>query len=877
VLATVLWIALTQATPPEPRVERLANGLRVVLVEDHTLPLVSVQVWYRVGSAQDDLRRPGLCHVTRTILEHRDDAALRLRAAGVRFESRTLRDACYFATSLPPDFAEFVLAIEAGRMRPRRATPEAVAQGLVAAARDDTVEPENSEHLAERVLAGALWGEHPYRHPPGFVAETLRDVRPDDVNEFLERWFVPASATIVLVGDISDVATLELIRKLFVELPWAEPPRRAEHPAPKAETIRLAPLASARPGVEIAWLAPPAGDIDHAAIAVLMHRLCNPVDGPLCHRLIDLGGAPPRWRQERFRDGGMLRLSLDFAEAGDSPAAQVERAVREELGKAAETIPSEIEFNRARALAARELRLHRASFQDRALELGWSEVVAGDVLLADFEMVAVSRLRVPDLQHAALELAEARTVILPRAASEPASQSATSKLAVPLRATPPTQLGTDAALALLRRHANGAPPIRSPKSPATIATQTLANGVQLTACIVPGLDFAEVRTILESREGDWESSLGPLMAVGSTRRPVEEIRDYVTYHGLDVFPHLRGVRGGFASRGSVARVPQLIELHAELLRYPNRETGAVQRAAKAGERLTTWLETEHARDLYVPPGFVGWLALRTPESEVDDLQERLRNVPVGQAPRIVVVGRVHPEEVFDAVRAAWGDFVATGSAASQPSGADYLAMSSADIQPTSAPATMARWITARGQTILDINDWLWPSALEPNARLLVAHWDGRLLGAPWAGPAELGIQSCWRWHVARAEPFGVSLRARPLSEDVVTALEEMLDRLERLPLGRLPVEQVSLALRLARVERLLTLDSVAAIADALETDVANPWDILDGIPANELWDWLPQVHRVRYRLITGWGPVDRSAEFKRFERPESQPVTSPRP
>ena len=158
--ACLAVIALGQPFAAQPRMERLDNGLRVAIVRDHTLPLVSVQLWYRVGSAFDDPKNPGLCHVTRTILEHRDDAALRLGAAGVRFESRTLRDGCCFASVLPPNFLEDALQIEAERMRPLRTTPEMLAGGLAAAARDYGLQPDDPDKLAERQMLAAMFPKH---------------------------------------------------------------------------------------------------------------------------------------------------------------------------------------------------------------------------------------------------------------------------------------------------------------------------------------------------------------------------------------------------------------------------------------------------------------------------------------------------------------------------------------------------------------------------------------------------------------------------------------------------------------------------------------------------------------------------------------------
>ncbi len=67
----LLFAALFQAFD-QPRIVRLDSGLRIVIVEDRSAPAVSVQLWYRAGSSLDDPANPGLCHIARTLLEHRD-------------------------------------------------------------------------------------------------------------------------------------------------------------------------------------------------------------------------------------------------------------------------------------------------------------------------------------------------------------------------------------------------------------------------------------------------------------------------------------------------------------------------------------------------------------------------------------------------------------------------------------------------------------------------------------------------------------------------------------------------------------------------------------------------------------------------------------
>ena len=255
--------------------------------------------------------------MTRKILEHRD----RLRLSGACFLSRTLRDACFFSAVLLSNDLEHVLQIEAERMRPLQAVPETVTAGLRAVARECDLVSNSSQKIAERRILAAMFPNHPYQYPPGFVAESLKNLSAAKVNEFAQRWFVPSNATLFVIGDVNEVAVLELVRKHFGGLEWRQPPRRKAVPSPPAEQIRL-PLAPAECiGLDIAWLTPPAGLYENAALDVLMHRLCNSVDGPLAKRLAELGCAQPHWRRESWREHGWLVLSVRLSQSGSEPEA----------------------------------------------------------------------------------------------------------------------------------------------------------------------------------------------------------------------------------------------------------------------------------------------------------------------------------------------------------------------------------------------------------------------------------------------------------------------------------------------------------------------------------------------------------------------------
>ena len=556
-IALVSIIALFSVEPPTSHFERLENGLRVAIVEDHTLPLVSVQLWFAVGSASDDPENPGLCHLTRTLLEHRDDAALRLRAAGVRCESRTLRDACCFHAVLPPEFLDFVLRIEARRLTSLKATPELLAASLAAA--------RVSPNVADRRLLAAMLPRHPYRHPPGVVSASLAGVSPTDVERFSRRWFVPGNATLVIVGDVRHAEALTLVHKRFDALPWAESPPRAAFDLPPASETWLPMAADAKAGVDLAWLTPPAGVFENAAIDVLMHRLCNPVDGPLAQRLTELDCRALRWGRETWGEAGVLVLSVRRDGVTSEPEAQAKlivRAVREALSQAVKSIPSEIEHNRARALAGRDVMRRQAAFSARAWRLGWHEMVTGDLRLAEFQRPRLAAVAVADVQQAARELLAARAVYLPRKGAQNQNVS------------PPAQATRGAAAEKMSQYAADAPRLVSRGAPGTVTVCNIGQHVRLTVCALPDLEPVEVRTLLSERRA------GERRLIGSTVHSPAQFRDYVSYHGLDLEPTATGWRASGAAR----YVAQMIELQAELARYPLRGAGAEAPAHVAADQ-----------------------------------------------------------------------------------------------------------------------------------------------------------------------------------------------------------------------------------------------------------------------------------------------------
>ncbi len=418
---------------PLPEFHKLDNGLRICIVEDHTLPLVSVQLWYRAGSIDNAPSQAGLTHVLRSYLAHRDAAAETAEALGLEFESRTLWDACYFMTTLPREYLDIALDFEAARMRPAKLTSDEFRAALNSAAREthlsfasnaELLEPpaerdrrligkNGTKHLEiERRILATLFGEHPYSRPPEFVSASLADASLNDVNDFARRWFVPGAATLFVVGDVSAPRALDAVQRKFGPLQWSEPPRR---PARDALDPAFCEIVDGKEHY-LAWRLGSTLSPESAGLRPLVNGFLQE----------ELGG---EWRLVRGAEASVLlfhprpnliRISSDEKTPGTAtqpsssgavvtviPADTAASRISDLLRSLTQTIPSEITWNLARRFAWRDLIEPHESFPHRALALASSEIIGGDALLAEFEERQVLHMPIGELTLAATVLAEA--------------------------------------------------------------------------------------------------------------------------------------------------------------------------------------------------------------------------------------------------------------------------------------------------------------------------------------------------------------------------------------------------------------------------------------------------------------------------------------
>ena len=257
-LAVVLLVAAPAAAQDSVVATTLDNGLRVLLLEDHRSPIVSVQVWYRVGSRNEARGATGIAH----FLEHmmfkgtprygpREFAQL-VEQNGGNDNAFTSHDVTSYFVNIAADRVDLVLDLEADRMKNLTLDAKAIEseREVVIEERRTRTEDDPGGFLGEEV--GALaFKAHPYSAPIIGWMDDLKRITPDEIRAFYRTYYVPNNALLVAVGAVKAPELLEKIRKTFGPIPRGpdppavtavEPPQNGERRVTVRKTEARLPI-----------------------------------------------------------------------------------------------------------------------------------------------------------------------------------------------------------------------------------------------------------------------------------------------------------------------------------------------------------------------------------------------------------------------------------------------------------------------------------------------------------------------------------------------------------------------------------------------------------------------------------------------------------
>lgn len=358
----------------------LANGLRVVVSPDHTVPMVTVNLWVDVGSRHEVPGRTGFAHLFEHLMfqgsrnvtsgEHFEA----LMAEGGRLNATTWFDRTNYFETLPVEAFELALWLEADR---HGHLLDAVTQENLDNQRD--VVKEEKRQRYDNVPYGnalidvyaTLFPEgHPYHHPTIGSMDDLDAATLDDVHTFFRTHYGPNNTVLTVVGDVDPPRAFEAVERYFGELPaiTLPPAREPQVLEPLTEPVRLERHSDVpNDRLYLAFRLPVEGAPDFDAAELAVDILAGLSTSRLVERLVRAeqsatGVDASAWG---FVDGVSLGLfTVDIA--ADHDAAAVEAAFCAELDRFAVEGPTDVELETAKAQAERWWLSTLASQEQRA-------------------------------------------------------------------------------------------------------------------------------------------------------------------------------------------------------------------------------------------------------------------------------------------------------------------------------------------------------------------------------------------------------------------------------------------------------------------------------------------------------------------------------
>ena len=395
---------------------QLDNGLNVILVEDHSLPKVVINLWYGVGSKDEVAGRTGFAHLfehlmfmgtTRLPGSGFDDL---MEGYGGWNNAWTSEDATDYYDVGPSNLASTFLWMEADRM-----------EGLSSAMTQEKLDLQREVVRNERRQSyenapyGGVWLEmppalypegHPYAHSVIGSHEDLEAATLDDVVGFFETWYVPNNASLVVAGDIDVDATKAEIERLFGSIPAKELPERPTVQMPDKPTKELVEITDASVEVPLsilAWNTPAAFAPGDAELDLVSGVLSSGRSSRLYTRLVDSGIALEVSAHQYSQLHGSIFL-VDFKPAEGHTVEEIEAIVLEEIAKLAEEGPTDEELERV--LNGYELRFVQGleSLDARASALNRYQYLVGEPDYLSQDLARYSAASKADIQAAAASL-----------------------------------------------------------------------------------------------------------------------------------------------------------------------------------------------------------------------------------------------------------------------------------------------------------------------------------------------------------------------------------------------------------------------------------------------------------------------------------------
>jgi zinc protease len=399
--------------PPKLQYEisTLPNGLTVVLEEDHSVPIVHVNLTYHVGSKNERPGRTGFAHLFEHLMfkgsknVDPEGHTSMIAAIGGQSNAFTTEDETTFWETAPSQYLPLMLWLEADRMATLRINNETFVSEREVVKEERRLRVDNQPYgRLNEIIYDQVFTTHPYKHVPIGSMIDLDAATVEDVRDFYQTFYTPENATLTIVGDIESTQAIQLVTQYLARVPKAkkpvprdipkEPPQTAERRITLQEPWPL-------PAVVVAYHITSDGNPDSYPLHIAGKVLSDGQSSRIYKKLVyEQQLAVAAFGGPNLIEDPNLFYAVAIVQPGHTPGEVINGLIAEFDRLKNEPI-SDRDLQRTKNQFARDYILNRESDQDKARVLSHAVVIHHDIKTADGEFDIFQGLTPADVQRVA--------------------------------------------------------------------------------------------------------------------------------------------------------------------------------------------------------------------------------------------------------------------------------------------------------------------------------------------------------------------------------------------------------------------------------------------------------------------------------------------
>jgi zinc protease len=383
----------------------MENGLKVILEENRTAPVVALQIWVKVGSADERDEEAGMCHFIEHMIfkgtEKRKvrEMAREIESLGGYINAYTSYDQTVYHIAIASRYADTALDILADAVQHSTFDPLELEREREVILEEIRMGKDNPSNRLFNQTMSTLFHHHPYRRPIIGFDKTVKSITKDQMVSFFKRWYTPNRMVLIAVGDFNLYEMEDKLKKTFKEFkPSSESlPKRMEEPEQIGVRSVISHENFKETYLQIAFPIPSATHEDTPGLDLLSHILGRGEASRLVQKIKLEKGLVHSISASSFtpKDPGLFIIGATL------PAENVEKAseaiLKEVIRLGREGVTAE-ELHRIKVNIESDLIYDRQTVQGQARKIGYYEVIAGDVQFEKEYMRRVRLLRSEDIQ-----------------------------------------------------------------------------------------------------------------------------------------------------------------------------------------------------------------------------------------------------------------------------------------------------------------------------------------------------------------------------------------------------------------------------------------------------------------------------------------------